>query len=67
MYVPPADELPDQEDADAPLKKILLWNGGSAWGGTKPGRGLFLKMKCPVSSCAISTSRSGLLFCNISQ
>jgi len=56
-FVPPADELVDQEDPDTPLKKILLWNGSSQWGGMRPGRGTFMKQECPVSTCAISTSR----------
>lgn len=62
MFVPPADTtLPDNpEDPSAPLKKILLWNGVSSWGNTRPGRGFFIKEKCPVSTCAITSSRSEL-------
>jgi len=60
LYVPPAKLLPNQESPDTPLKKILLWNGASAWGNTKPGRGLFMKLKCPVSTCAISTKRNDI-------
>ena len=56
MYLP--DSVPDNmEEAEAPLKKILLWNGVHSWGGNvKPGRGTFLKQNCPVSSCAILNS-----------
>jgi len=58
MYLPPVGTLPDnQEDPNVPLKKILLWNGASSWGGLKPGRGIFLKEKCPVSTCVLSSSR----------
>ena len=32
MFVP--DSVPNnQDDSEAPLKKILLWNGASSWGG----------------------------------
>ena len=58
MYLPPTGTIPDnQEDPDVPLKKILLWNGASSWGGLKPGRGIFLKEKCPVSTCVLSSAR----------
>ncbi len=56
MYVPPGTPK-NQEDASTPLKKILLWNGINSWGGTRPGRGVFIREKCPVSSCAVTTSR----------
>jgi len=59
MYLPPAGTLPEnQEEPSAPLKKILLWNGASSWGGLKPGRGVFLKEKCPVSTCVLSSTRA---------
>eukprot|EP00095_Tigriopus_kingsejongensis_P005108 maker-scaffold161_size295871-snap-gene-1.38 protein:Tk05108 transcript:maker-scaffold161_size295871-snap-gene-1.38-mRNA-1 annotation:"glycoprotein 3-alpha-l-fucosyltransferase a" len=59
MFYPPKGSIPENiEDSSTPLKKILLWNGISSWGGTRPGRGVFLKQECPVSSCAISTSRT---------
>ena len=59
MYLPPTGTLSiNQEDPNVPLKKILLWNGASSWGGLKPGRGIFLKEKCPVSSCVLSSTRS---------
>jgi len=59
MYLPPEGTIPkNQDDSSVPLKKILLWNGASAWGGLKAGRGLFLKEKCPVSTCVLSTTRS---------
>ena len=59
MYLPPTGTIPDnQEDPDVPLKKILLWNGASSWGGLKPGRGIFLKEKCPVSTCVLSSARA---------
>ena len=57
MYVPPEGFIAeDQDDPDIPLKKILFWNGASSWG-IRPGRGVFLKEKCPVSSCVIATQR----------
>jgi len=58
MYVPPEGFIPENmEDAEAPLKTILLWNGLGSWGGLRPGRGVFIKEKCPVSSCVISSNR----------
>jgi len=49
--------LPENQDsADVPLKKVLFWTGAQGWG-VKPGRGVFLKEKCPVSTCVISTKR----------
>ena len=45
-----------QDSADLPLKKVLFWTGANGWG-IKPGRGVFLKEKCPVSTCVISTKR----------
>lgn len=57
MYLPPTGFVADrQEDADTPLKKILFWNGASSWL-VRPGRGVFLKEQCPVSSCVIATNR----------
>jgi len=57
MFVPPLGSVPEnQDDPSAPLKKILLWNG-SGWGGFRPRRGVFLKERCPVSTCVISSSR----------
>lgn len=57
MFLP--DTVPkDLDRSDIPLKKILLWNGISSWGGIRPGRGEFLRQGCPVSSCVISSSRS---------
>ena len=58
MYVPPKGFVPENmEDSEAPLKKILLWNGLSSWGGLRPGRGVFIKEQCPVSSCVITSNR----------
>merc|ERR1719481_2437850 len=58
MYSPPPGVLPDHvSDPDTPLKKILLWNGASSWGNLKPGRGVFLKEECPVSSCVLASNR----------
>lgn len=66
---PNYDRIPDQlmfypesvpensEDSETPLKKILLWNGASSWGGIRPGRGVFLKEKCPVNSCVIASNK----------
>lgn len=62
MFYPPKGYIPENlEDTSTPLKKILLWNGISSWGGTRPGRGVFLKQECPVNSCAITTSRTDSL------
>jgi glycoprotein 3-alpha-L-fucosyltransferase len=58
MCLPPKHALPAKmDDANAPLKKILLWNGIQSWGGLRAGRGVFIKEKCPVNSCVISSSR----------
>jgi len=57
MYIPETSPEEENEPSQTPLKKILLWNGASSWGGIKPGRGVFLKEKCPVSSCVISSNR----------
>ena len=58
MYVPPEGFVPENmEDSDVPLKTILMWNGLGSWGGLRPGRGVFIKEQCPVSSCVISSSR----------
>lgn len=58
MYLPPSGVLPeDLSDPATPLKKILLWNGASSWGNLKPGRGVFLKEECPVSSCVLASNR----------
>ena len=44
MFLPPRKYVPEnQEDSNAPLKKILLWNGIQSWGGLRAGRGTFLK------------------------
>ena len=46
MFLPPKHAIPENmEDSNAPLKKILLWNGIQSWGGLKAGRGAFLKGK----------------------
>ena len=29
----------------------------SSWGNLKPGRGVFLKEECPVSSCVLASNR----------
>jgi len=59
MYLPPKGYVPENiQESEVPLKKILLWNGASSWGALKPGRGVFLKEKCPVSSCVLSSSRT---------
>jgi hypothetical protein len=55
LYLPP---MGNQEDPNAPLKKILLWNGALSWGVIKAGRGIFLKEKCPVSTCVLSSTRA---------
>jgi len=58
MSLPPEASVPKNRDSsEAPLKTILLWNGIQSWGGLRQGRGVFLKEKCPVSTCAISSSR----------
>ena len=59
MYLPPADALPTNPfDSSSHLKKILMWNGLSSWGSVRPGRGEFLKQKCPVSTCALVTDKT---------
>ena len=41
MFLPPAGEIPsNQEDARVTLKKILIWNTASSWGGGRPGGGV---------------------------
>ena len=56
-----------QESSTTPLKKILLWNGGNSWGNARAGRGVFLKEKCPVSACALTTSRSEAQGCQMTH
>ena len=56
-----------QESSSTPLKKILLWNGGNSWGNARAGRGVFLKEKCPVSACALTTSRSDAQGCQMTH
>ena len=59
MFLPPSGSLPrDPSDPSTPLKKILMWNGLSSWGGVRPGRGEFLKQKCPVSACALVSDKT---------
>lgn len=50
MYVPPAQEPPQQK-----LKKILFYYGLSSWN-LRPGREAFLNAKCPVDTCTITSS-----------
>ena len=46
MCLPPKHAVPaNMDDANAPLKKILLWNGIQSWGGLRAGRGVFIKGK----------------------
>ena len=57
MYLPPGYQ---PQDPSTPLKKVLMWNGLSSWGGVKAGRGEFLKQECPVSTCVlVSDKRQG--------
>ena len=61
MYLPPGSlpSLPSNpSDSTSPLKTILMWNGLSSWGSVRPGRGEFLKQKCPVSTCALVTDKT---------
>ena len=66
MYKPPPPppqdvdhpDIGDSEKSTPALKKILLYNGIAAWGGLKAGRGQFLKLKCPVDTCVLTTGRS---------
>ena len=53
MFLPPASKA----SAKVNLKKILLWNGLSSWGGVRSGRGEFLAQECPVNTCTIITTR----------
>ena len=50
MFLPP-----DKEEKT--VKKILMWNGLSSWGGVKPEREEFLRQECPVDACSIVTDR----------
>ena len=34
-----------------------LYDQASSWGSLKPGRGVFLKERCPVSSCVLASNR----------
>ena len=52
----PLDTPENQDSSELPLKKVLFWTGANGWG-IKPGRGVFLKEQCPVSTCVISTKR----------
>ena len=54
-FIPP-DTPESQDSSELPLKKVLFWTGANGWG-IKPGRGVFLKEQCPVSTCVISTKR----------
>ena len=54
-FIPP-DTPENQDSSELPLKKVLFWTGANGWG-IKPGRGVFLKEQCPVSTCVISTKR----------
>lgn len=69
MYRPPASgsekgraESVEGEEppppAEVPLKKIVMYNGMGSWPSVKPGRGVFLKHKCPVDTCALSSSKA---------
>jgi hypothetical protein len=40
-----------------PTVVIMVLKGGLIFSGLVPGRGVFLKDKCPVSSCVISSNR----------
>ena len=53
MFLPPVTK----DTAKVKLKKILLWNGLSSWGGVRSGRGEFLAQECPVNTCSITTTR----------
>ncbi|CAB4064491.1 E2.4.1.214 [Lepeophtheirus salmonis] len=62
------DRIPEQlmylargkKNESRKYKKILLWNGVNYWG-SRPGRGIFLKEKCPVSECVLTSMRSEFL------
>ena len=47
--------LPHKKEEE--VKRILMWNGVSSWGGVRPGREEFLKQECPVDTCSIITDR----------
>lgn len=64
MFYP--ESVPENsENSETPLKKILLWNGASSWGGIRPGRGVFLKEKCPVNSCVIASNKQEVQSANL--
>ena len=37
--------------------KVMFLLQASSWGNLKPGRGVFLKEECPVSSCVLASNR----------
>ena len=62
MYLPPKHAVPkNMDDVNAPLKKILLWNGIQSWGGLRAGRGAFLKGKFTLIYQAVT--QNTLHFC----
>lgn len=48
--------IPDGGPPDAPVKRIYLPNGLSAWQ-VKSGRKVFLDQKCPVDRCSLTAKR----------
>jgi len=57
MFLPPNSSQISDEPEEVALKTILMWNGLGQWGGVRGGRGEFLKQKCPVSTCVLTSDR----------
>jgi len=58
MFVPTKNKTSYKDDVTASklkMKKILFW--GRSWSSLSPGRDVFIKEQCPVSTCEITTSR----------
>jgi len=58
MFLPPNSSHISEDPEKVPLKTILLWNGLNGWGRVRGGRGEFIRQKCPVSTCVITTDKS---------
>ncbi|KAK3907867.1 Glycoprotein 3-alpha-L-fucosyltransferase A [Frankliniella fusca] len=52
MFLPP-DARPD-DSSPKKLKKILLYNGWSSWGGLTAGQTVFKREQCPVDTCTLT-------------
>ncbi|KAE8743619.1 hypothetical protein FOCC_FOCC010763 [Frankliniella occidentalis] len=52
MFVPP--EAKTEDASPKKLKKILLYNGWSSWGGLTAGQTVFKREMCPVDTCTLT-------------